>query len=387
MSELSLFILTSVVLTVFGILFLIYFKNNFLNGLREKIVCAILFLLFIRFLSLYVYINGIINDYPHFLLVDYLVFRLIMPLFFFSVYLKFYPRKLKWIDSIHLLPFIAFFLNFLPVFFSDSKTKQELIQQVQQNGISEIWSYGILFSEIGIFFLRLIPLVIYLCCIVFIFVWNSNFKLLSPNSQRFYKLLFAYIGINFFAFLLLDSPLLNLVSKAYWVDFITFFTAVPLIVFPFFNPYFLEGYQVAHTMISSDESTDLLDDGKEKEIPEDEIEPNMESKIQELIKVKKIFLNPDLSLSDFEKELGISGRYISEAIKRSYGVSFNHLINQKRIEFFKEYVAKRSNTSKKVYLIYSEVGFKSITNFYAYSKKFLGVTPAEYIQQQKRRKN
>ena len=214
MSSLGIFILTTTVLTLIGIVFIFYTKNNFLKGLRERIVSIMLFLLLIRFISLHIYINGLIIEYPHFLLLDYLIFRLIMPLFFFSVYLKFYPRKLKWIDSIHLLPFIAFFLNFLPVFFSDSKTKQELIQQAQQNGISEIWSHGILFSEIGIFFLRLIPLVIYLCCIVFIFVWNSNFKLLSPNSQRFYKLLFAYIGINFFAFLLLDSPLFNLATAA-----------------------------------------------------------------------------------------------------------------------------------------------------------------------------
>lgn len=340
-----------------------------------------LFLLLIRFISLHIYINGLIIEYPHFLLLDYLIFRLIMPLFFFSVYLKFYPRKLKWIDTIHLLPFIAFFLNFLPLFLSDVKAKQELLQQVQQHGINEIWRYGILFSEYGILVIRLAPLFGYLLAILFIFSWKSNFLLLSKEGQRFYKLLVIYLAVNLLAILLLDSPILKLDSKDYWVHFVTFFTAVPLIAFPFFLPEFLYGFQMDEDRALSPASIDVHEDAIENEVSEVDVELSLESKIQKLMEEKKIFLNPDLSLSDFEKELGISGRYISEAIKQTYGVGFNHLINEKRIEYFKEYVTDKGNSTKKIYLISSEVGFKSMTNFYAYSKKFLGLTPAEYIQQ------
>lgn len=384
MISVLLYIFTSTVLISSFIIFVQYTKNNFSKELKEKLISVLLFLLAFRFFALFVSINGLINEFPHFLLLDVFTFRLILPIFFISVYLEFYPRRIHWKDSLHLIPFFVFLINFFPILTASSETKKSIISKMGALGPSYLADQGYLLSGQSVLMLRFTLLLAYLLGIGFILHYGGHFTKLTKKVKWFYFALYGYFGLNLLFGLILDSQFLKGLNFFFWVDLFSFGTALPLLIFAFFIPEFLFGSDLDSSNnrgINKNPSI-YLKNTPPISIPELEDEIHLIEKIDLLFDDKRVFLNSDLTLSDLEKELGISGRYISEAIKEKYNASFNNYLNFKRIEYFRWYVSNRTRANKKIYIISSDVGFKSVTSFYSYSKKILGQTPAEYIQKQ-----
>nr|WP_262916558.1 helix-turn-helix domain-containing protein [Belliella aquatica] len=97
----------------------------------------------------------------------------------------------------------------------------------------------------------------------------------------------------------------------------------------------------------------------------------------------KPFLSAEFSLKFLEKNLNISGRYISAAIKEKYQLNFKNYINWLRIEYFKSVYLPMITSSEQVNLedIANELGFASINTFYIQFHKFLNTTPRAYIDE------
>lgn len=101
----------------------------------------------------------------------------------------------------------------------------------------------------------------------------------------------------------------------------------------------------------------------------------LDKKINIIIE-NKLFLNPDLTLSETAKELNVSAHILSQFLNENMGKSFSQYINEFRVETAKELLANKQNFS--IESLGYESGFNSKSSFYATFKKITSQTPAEF---------
>lgn len=109
-------------------------------------------------------------------------------------------------------------------------------------------------------------------------------------------------------------------------------------------------------------------------IDRSEAEPLVQ-KLMELLKERKLFLDPDLSLSSLSRDMNISPHKLSQLINDEFCVSFSELINRYRIE---DATLKLRRTDQKIAVIAFESGFNTLSAFNAAFKKVTSKTPSEF---------
>jgi AraC-like DNA-binding protein len=113
---------------------------------------------------------------------------------------------------------------------------------------------------------------------------------------------------------------------------------------------------------------------KNKELDANTIE-EIKQKI-DLIKDKKLFLNPNLTLDETAKELKTSKHLLSQYLNERLGKSFTNFINEHRIEKAKQLLHSQSNYT--IEGLGYDSGFNSKSTFFTTFKKITGKTPSEY---------
>lgn len=108
--------------------------------------------------------------------------------------------------------------------------------------------------------------------------------------------------------------------------------------------------------------------------------------IDEVLKERSLYLQPDLSLEDLAKAVDENPRKISFVINRYLGKNFFELVNEHRIEaamkIFREGMDPRRTVLETLY----EVGFQSKSSFNTQFKKYTGETPSAYISRHQDKK-
>jgi AraC-like DNA-binding protein len=90
------------------------------------------------------------------------------------------------------------------------------------------------------------------------------------------------------------------------------------------------------------------------------------------------YLNPDLTIHDFAKEIQMSPRLISSFINGYIGVNFNEWVNNYRVDNALEIIKSDEKNLFSIEGIGNDVGFKSRSAMYAAFKKKLGNSPGHY---------
>lgn len=112
-------------------------------------------------------------------------------------------------------------------------------------------------------------------------------------------------------------------------------------------------------------------------IGDEEIE-HLFSQIENILKEKKLFLNPDISLGMLSKILRVSPQKISLAINSGLGYNFNEYINRQRINQSLEILKNPKSNSLTIASISVDSGFNSLSSFNTSFKKYTGKTPSAY---------
>lgn len=140
--------------------------------------------------------------------------------------------------------------------------------------------------------------------------------------------------------------------------------------FSFYISFLLIYYVKNKTLISVD--------NKEKYI--NKIDKKLVQEIQEQINIlfetRKIYTNPDLTLSILAKELNIRPQLLSQFINDNLNKSFTQFINEYRIDEAKKLL--KGETQFKIDAVGFESGFNSSSTFYSSFKKITGTTPSNY---------
>lgn len=101
-------------------------------------------------------------------------------------------------------------------------------------------------------------------------------------------------------------------------------------------------------------------------------------KLEELMRFKKIYRNPCLSLSAVAEVLGISACYLSTMINSILNKSFIDFINEYRIADVKRNLNCEAFSHYTIVSLGLEAGFNSKSAFYSAFKKHTGLTPVQY---------
>jgi len=102
----------------------------------------------------------------------------------------------------------------------------------------------------------------------------------------------------------------------------------------------------------------------------------IQEKINILFETRKIYTNPDLTLSILAKELNIRPQLLSQLINDNLNKSFTQFINEYRIDEAKRLLIE--SPQLKIDAVGFESGFNSSSTFYSSFRKITGTTPSNY---------
>jgi AraC-like DNA-binding protein len=104
--------------------------------------------------------------------------------------------------------------------------------------------------------------------------------------------------------------------------------------------------------------------------------------VKNVLLAQQLYLKNDLTLIQLSVAVGVPRHQLSQAINSCYSGNFFDLINDYRIEAFKQFATQPGKKHLSLLGIAQEAGFNSKASFYAVFKKKTGMTPAEYLQNQ-----
>ena len=108
-------------------------------------------------------------------------------------------------------------------------------------------------------------------------------------------------------------------------------------------------------------------------IPEDCAYSELLEKIRKLMSDEKLYLYPNLKVSDLARLLNSNRNYIYNAINVEMGISFSDYINSQRIDYASQLL--EANPKLSINDVMFKSGFTSTRAFYRNFKKFKGITP------------
>lgn len=120
------------------------------------------------------------------------------------------------------------------------------------------------------------------------------------------------------------------------------------------------------------------EEAKDADEAKTETDSELGRKIDKLILEDRIYLQPNLKITDVVREVGACRTYVSNYINEKSGRSFSDCINHLRIEYAKKLILEKGG--RKLNSIGEASGFTSEVSFYRNFKKFEGVTPNEWAK-------
>lgn len=109
-------------------------------------------------------------------------------------------------------------------------------------------------------------------------------------------------------------------------------------------------------------------------------EEDLFQRLDHLIMVNEVFLNPNLSLKEVSDLLHTNTKYLSQVINTRSGQNFHRYINEYRVNHLKEKLKDPNLRHLTLHGIALQCGFNSKSTFYKVFKEITGQTPKEYLE-------
>jgi AraC-like DNA-binding protein len=158
-------------------------------------------------------------------------------------------------------------------------------------------------------------------------------------------------------------------------------TIVLSIIFVIFFVYYLNKVNLIKVSQLIDYRTDVAGDTEVK--PEVDKFESLYIEILSYFSEKKPYCDADFTITQLAKDLNSNVKYVSRVIKIRENVNFNVFLNMYRINFVKEQIAKDYHNKYTIKYIYISAGFRHQSTFNKVFKEIEGITPSEYIKNNK----
>jgi AraC-like DNA-binding protein len=191
-------------------------------------------------------------------------------------------------------------------------------------------------------------------------LWLKNFLLILL------VIVFAWFNLIFFELrnLINLTPFLYLLS----IFFLAYFSLQQREIFDFNQS---ELKELSSVKIDKKENSKRVSENRLSELNE---------KLKILMYSEKVYLDNDLSLPKLAKRLGASSNETSYLINEVYQDNFYNFINKYRIEAAKDLLLSEKYNHLNILGIAYESGFNSKTTFNTTFKKYVGLSPTEFVK-------
>lgn len=258
--------------------------------------------------------------------------------------------KLQFIDTLHLIPLVIFWIGYGDVLLMEG---QERNQYILENFVNRtmVWNYFLAF-QMGIYAIA---------CTVFLF--SKGIKLSVERFQYALFLVVAYLCST-----ILISYLTHYADG--WRDFASYYLILTLIIFGvgyllFKNPDFLK--KIRKKYFSSNLSQKDMARIKEK--------------IEDAFKKDQLFLDNNLSILSLGKQLDEKSHHVLQTFSVLIDENFNDYVNKHRIATAKRHLHDPKYDHYKIEAIALESGFNNKVTFYKAFTKFTDQTPSAFRKQ------
>jgi AraC-like DNA-binding protein len=157
-------------------------------------------------------------------------------------------------------------------------------------------------------------------------------------------------------------------------DFYIDFEQYKLISLIIFTAYFTA---ILYRSLSSSHFSLPIEKERTATLHEIEID-ELKNKLINLMNQQKLFLEPELSLSQLSEKLQIKDKQLSELINNHYQKNFSEFINEFRLEEAKQLLTSPKNAKKTILEIIYASGFNSKSVFNLAFKNNTGLTPTQF---------
>ena len=312
--------------------------------------------------------------------------------FYFKRILQNYRFKL--LDLLHLLPTVLFLLGMFPIYMLSREEKLSLIINNERP-----------YMEV-ISFLKILSLSIYSFFIVKLFLRSKRLQNSFSKQERIWQrniIIFVSLYIvsyGVYIFMINDMAIkgiffhLQVVLMSLLVLYISYNSFINLntSALRIIKSQERSDLEKAHNYSShyliieeyKKENTSKLQDSLESNIKyqksnlTDVTSDKLKKSILELMEVKKVYRQNDLTLPKLADALGTTRNITSQIINESFGLNFFELINKYRIKEAKEILNSQENIN--IIDVAYEVGYNNKVTFNKSFKKFNKVTPSEYLR-------
>ncbi len=172
------------------------------------------------------------------------------------------------------------------------------------------------------------------------------------------------------------SFIVNLLGRGFFMEKI-WLLAIPSLLFS--SLFFIIGLQGNRQNFN----IKSLDDDEKKDCGEGKSSTNqrnekLKQNLLDLLEKKKIYLEPELKITDLCPKLNTNRTYLSNLINTEFGLSFNDLINKYRIEHAITLIKTETGNQPSIQEIATASGFGSLSSFNRAFHKNTGVTVGHF---------
>ena len=204
---------------------------------------------------------------------------------------------------------------------------------------------------------------------------KTQFSDIESVSFKWFRNFLIVLVLTFVVYLLkmiIDS-IYNLDFKQDWWDNLV---EVALIYYVS-----ITGYAQAQptTGLVFKEEEHKVENVQKEKFNESELE-NWKMKILKLMQDEKLYLQPELNLSDIANRLKTNISVLSGVVNNAFGKNFNDFVNEYRVKEFQERIQLPENRNITLLGIAFDCGFNSKATFNRSFKKFTGKSPKDFLE-------
>jgi len=229
------------------------------------------------------------------------------------------------------------------------------------------------------------------------FGWNAAFLCFSIRHYRKYR---AWLNENFsdtekvkfdwlrnflyiFTFVFIVGAIFDFTGsflfRLSYIQFFYFEFVLALVTYYLATAGYLRSQTIA-LEFSAVKSEEI--EARKTLLPEKKLE-RLKSKLLKLMQNDKPYLEPNLTLTDLSKQIGVNSAVLSYVINHGFGKNFNDFTNEFRIAEVKKKLNNGGADNLMLLGVALDCGFNSKATFNRAFKKFTGVSPKEFYEDAK----
>ncbi len=296
----------------------------------------------------------------------YVPFTLYGPVYFFYLRNVVNEKNITIKDLVHFLPFLFVMVFFGRFYFLSTEKKIELITTMQIQGFIYIGPY-------------LQTIVCILLLAYALFSYNTYVKRYKkdPDLMLWLKSLstvFTIFTLAFVVYYILVYTSLLKIEHDYLLTYIMVGCIGVAAYFSFMQPEVFNGKPIVNII-------PFMQNIKyEKTGLSPNFSKELKEKLEQIMALKRPYLNQDLRLNHIAELLDISRNSASQIINEHFDQSFFDFINMYRVSEA-ERLLENKNNQLSITDIAIACGFNNRVSFYKAFKKRVGITPTEYRNQ------